>query len=61
MDYLSDRGFIYKASGGYTWVFIASAILCLIPIYCLAIYDKVGAKRKAEREARLAAQETKAE
>ena len=50
-------GVITKATGGnYTWVFIASAILCLIPIYCLAIYDKVGAKRKAEREAKLAAE-----
>ncbi|MBR5730816.1 MAG: MFS transporter, partial [Firmicutes bacterium] len=50
-------GVITKATGGnYTWVFIASAILCLIPIYCLAIYDKVGAKRKAAREARLAAE-----
>ena len=48
-------GVISKATSGYTWVFIASAILCLIPIYCLAIYDKVGAKRKAAREAKLAA------
>ena len=53
-------GVIYKATSGYTWVFIASAILCLIPIYCLAIYDKVGAKRKAAREARLAAEASSA-
>ena len=47
-------GVIVKATGGYTWVFIASAILCLIPLYCLSIYDKVDRKKKAERASRLA-------
>ena len=47
-------GVIVKATGGYTWVFVASAILCLIPLYCLAIYDKVDKKKKAERTAQLA-------
>lgn len=46
-------GVIVKATGGYTWVFIASAILCLIPLYCLAVYDRVDKKKKAERVARL--------
>ena len=44
-------GLIVKATGGYTWAFIASAILCLIPAYCLSIYDKVDRKKKAERAA----------
>ncbi len=47
-------GMIVKATGGYTWVFIASAILCLIPLYCLFIYDRVDKKKKAERSSRLA-------
>ena len=47
-------GVIVKATGGYTWVFIASAILCLIPLYCGVSpscnhYDRVDKKKKAER------------
>jgi len=45
-------GVITKATGGYTWCFIAGALVCLIPAYCLAIYDKVGAKKDAERAAK---------
>ena len=34
--------------------FVAAAVLCLIPAYCLWIYDRVSAKKRAEREAALA-------
>ena len=47
-------GVIVKMTGGYTWVFVASAVLCLIPLYCLSIYDRVDRKKKAERASRLA-------
>ncbi len=46
-------GVIVKATGGYTGVFIASAVLCLIPLYCLSVYDRVDKKKKAERASRL--------
>lgn len=42
-------GVITKSTGGYTWCFIAAAILSLIPIYCMHIYDKVAAKRESIR------------
>ena len=42
-------GVITEATGGYTWCFIAAAVLSLIPIYCMHIYDKVAAKREAVR------------
>ena len=47
-------GLIYNATKTYTWVFVAAAVLCLIPAYCLGIYDRVSAKKRAEREAALA-------
>ncbi len=47
-------GAIAGATGGYTWVFFASAVLCLIPLFCLAVYDKVDKKKKEERAVRLA-------
>ena len=46
-------GVIVRATGGYTWVFIASATLCLVPIFCLSVYDRVDRKKKAERASRL--------
>ena len=46
-------GVIVKATGGYTWAFIASAVLCLIPIFCLSIYDRVDRRKKEERASRL--------
>ena len=46
-------GVIVRATGGYTWAFIASAALCLIPIFCLSVYDRVDRKKKAERASRL--------
>ena len=46
-------GLIVKATGGYTWAFIASAVLCLIPIYCLSIYDRVDRRKKEERASKL--------
>ena len=41
-------GVIVKVTGGYTGVFIASAVLCLVPLYCLSIYDRVDKKKKSE-------------
>ncbi len=38
-------GMIYRATGSYTGVFIAAALLCLVPIVCLSIYDRVARKR----------------
>ncbi|MDR9824277.1 hypothetical protein RCJ22_01495, partial [Vibrio sp. FNV 38] len=49
-------GVIVKATGGYTGVFIASAVLCLIPLVCLSVYDRVDKKKKAERASRLNAE-----
>ena len=46
-------GVIVRATGGYTWAFVASAALCLIPIICLSVYDRVDRKKKAERAAQL--------
>ena len=46
-------GVIVRATGGYTWAFIASAVLCLIPIFCLSIYDRVDRRKKEERASRL--------
>lgn len=48
-------GIISKATGGYTWCFIASAILTLIPVYCMTIYDKTAAKLDAKRAAKVKA------
>ena len=49
-------GVIVKATGGYTGVFIASSVLCLIPLVCLSVYDRVDKKKKAERASRLNAE-----
>lgn len=49
-------GVLTKGGASYTTCFIIGAAVCLIPAYCLAIYDKVGAKKDKERAERLAAQ-----
>ncbi len=42
-------GFVTKISGGYTWCFIIAAVLTLIPVYCMHIYDKVAIEMEAKR------------
>ena len=47
-------GVLTKGGASYTTCFIISAAVCIIPLVCLAIYDKVGAKLDAKRAAKLA-------
>ena len=48
-------GIINRATGAYTWSFIVGAIMCLIPAYCMWIYDRVAKKKDAERLAKRSA------
>ena len=45
-------GLITNATDSYTWSFIVGAIMCLIPAYCMWIYDRVAKKKDAERAAK---------
>ncbi|MBQ4309936.1 MAG: MFS transporter [Lachnospiraceae bacterium] len=53
-------GVIYRVTGTYTWVFVAAALLCLVPLVCLSVYDRVAKKRDAKRAAEWDAEEAAA-